>query len=89
MEEKNKIERSETWIKIHEIVNTLPISVSSRMDEPTIIKVTTELTNLFLELVPIYINKHQSELLLQAYKDGFDSATECLIGANRVVQKRK
>lgn len=31
----------------------------------------------------------QSEQLLQAYKEGFDAATECLIGANKVVQERK
>jgi hypothetical protein len=32
---------------------------------------------------------HQRELLLQAYKDGFDSATESLLAANKMVQDRK
>jgi hypothetical protein len=31
----------------------------------------------------------RSELLLQAYKDGFDSATESLLAANKMVQDRK
>lgn len=30
----------------------------------------------------------QSELLFRAYKEGFDSATEALIAANKVVQER-
>ena len=33
--------------------------------------------------------RQQSELLLQAYKEGFDAATASLIGANKVVQERK
>jgi hypothetical protein len=32
---------------------------------------------------------HQRELLLQAYKDGFDSATESLLAANKIVQDGK
>jgi hypothetical protein len=32
---------------------------------------------------------HQRKLLLQAYKDGFDSATESLLAANKIVQDRK
>lgn len=33
--------------------------------------------------------RQQSELLLQAYKEGFDAATDSLIGANKVVQEKK
>lgn len=33
--------------------------------------------------------KQQYKLLLQAYKDGFDSATACVISANKVVQERE
>lgn len=39
-----------------------------------------------LELTAV---SHHRELLLQAYKEGFDAATDCLIGANKVVQERK
>jgi len=33
--------------------------------------------------------KQKCESLLQAYKDGFDSATACLISANKMMQERK
>lgn len=33
-------------------------------------------------------SSQRSELLLRTYKEGFDAATECLIGANKVVQER-
>ena len=33
--------------------------------------------------------RQQRELLLQAYKEGFDSATESIVSANKMVQERK
>jgi len=61
-------------------------------DDPTkmtgVIIRLEELDNLVDKLYPIYNIRYQKELLLQAYKDGFDSATECLIGANKVVQEK-
>lgn len=39
------------------------------------------------ELLSIDIASHQKELLLQSYKDGFNSAMECLIEANKTIQK--
>jgi hypothetical protein len=41
------------------------------------------------ELLPIDIFMQQSELLLQSYKEGFDAATESIIQANKMVQKKK
>ena len=34
-------------------------------------------------------NRHLKELLLKAYKEGFDSATDSLLAANKMVQDRK
>lgn len=88
MEESNKIQRSEVWEKIYKIVKTLPKEDCNGMDAPDASSVATELEVLFLKLLPIQHVRQQSELLLQAYKEGFDAATDTLIGANKVVQER-
>ena len=41
------------------------------------------------ELLPIDLVMQQSELLLQSHKEGFDAATESIIQANRIVQKKE
>ena len=41
------------------------------------------------ELLPIDIVMQQSELLLQSYKEGFNAATESIIQANKMVQKKE
>ena len=41
------------------------------------------------ELLPIDIVMQQSELLLQSYKEGFNAATESIIQANKIVQKKE
>ena len=89
MEQSNKIQRSEVWVQIYKIVKTIPRADCNGMDAPDAPSVATELEKLFLKLLPIHDVRQQSELLLQAYKEGFDSATESLIGANKVVQERK
>lgn len=89
MEQSNKIQRSEVWEQIYKIVKTIPRADCNGMDAPDAPSVATELEKLFLKLLPIHDVRQQSELLLQAYKEGFDSATESLIGANKVVQERK
>ena len=41
------------------------------------------------QLFDLYVVSQRSELLLHAYKDGFNSATESLLAANKMVQDRK
>ena len=41
------------------------------------------------ELLALFSVSQFNELLLQAYKDGFDSATESVVAANKMVQERK
>ena len=89
MEQSNKIQRSEVWEQIYKIVKTIPRADCNGMDAPDAPSVATELEELFLKLLPIQHVRQQSELLLQAYKEGFDAATASLIGANKVVQERK
>jgi hypothetical protein len=89
MEQTNKIQRSEVWEQIYKVVKTIPIADCNGMDAPDAPSVATTLEELFLKLLPIHDVRQQSELLLQSYKEGFNSATECLIGANKVVQERK
>jgi predicted enzyme involved in methoxymalonyl-ACP biosynthesis len=47
------------------------------------------LVKIRLQQLTLTAVSHQRELLLQAYKDGFDSATESLLAANKMVQDRK
>ena len=89
MEQGNRIQRSEVWEQIYKIVKTIPRADCNGMDAPDAPSVATELEKLFLKLLPIQHVRQQSELLLQAYKEGFDAATASLIGANKVVQERK
>ena len=89
MEQSNKIQRSEVWEQIYKIVKTIPRADCNGMDAPDAPSVATELEELFLKLLPIQHVRQQSELLLQAYKEGFDAATASLVGANKVVQERK
>ena len=89
MEQSNKIQRSEVWEQIYKIVKTIPRADCNGTDAPDAPSVATELEELFLKLLPIQHVRQQSELLLQAYKEGFDAATASLIGANKVVQERK
>ena len=89
MEQSNRIQRSEVWEQIYKIVKTLPRAECNGMDAPDAPSVATELEELFLKLLPIQHVRQQSELLLQAYKEGFDAATASLVGANKVVQERK
>jgi len=89
MEQSNKIQRSEVWEQVYKVVKTIPRADCNGMDAPDAPSVATELEELFLKLLPIQHVRQQSELLLQAYKEGFDAATESLIGANKVVQERK
>jgi hypothetical protein len=89
MEQSNRIQRSEVWEQIYKIVKTIPRADCDGMDAPDAPSVATELEVLFFKLLPIQHVKQQSELLLQAYKEGFDAATASLIGANKVVQERK
>ena len=89
MEQSNKIQRSEVWEQIYKIVKTIPRADCNGMDAPDAPSVATELEELFLKLLPIQHVRQQSELLLQAYKEGFDAATATLISANKVVQERK
>jgi hypothetical protein len=89
MEQSNRIQRSEVWEQIYKIVKTIPRADCDGMDAPDAPSVATELEVLFFKLLPIQHVKQQSELLLQAYKEGFDAATASLMGANKVVQERK
>ena len=89
MEQSNRIQRSEVWEQIYKVVKTIPRADCDGMDAPDAPSVATELEVLFLKLLPIQHVRQQSELLLQAYKEGFDAATASLIGANKVVQERK
>ena len=89
MEQTNKIQRSEVWEQIYKVVKTIPIADCNGMDAPDAPSVATTLEELFLKLLPIHDVRQQSELLLQAYKEGFDAATASLISANKVVQERK
>jgi hypothetical protein len=89
MEQSNRIQRSEVWEQIYKVVKSIPRADCNGMDAPDAPSVATELEELFLKLLPIQHVRQQSELLLQAYKEGFDAATESLISANKVVQERK
>ena len=89
MEQSNRIQRSEVWEQIYKIVKQIPQADTNGCDAPDAPSVATELEELFLKLLPIQHVRQQSELLLQAYKEGFDAATASLIGANKVVQERK
>ena len=89
MEQSNRIQRSEVWEQIYKVVKTIPRADCNGMDAPDALSVATELEELFLKLLPIQNVRQQSELLLQAYKEGFDAATASLIGANNVVQEWK
>ena len=40
------------------------------------------------ELLPIDVEAYQKELLLQSYKEGFNSATQSVIEANKMIQKK-
>ena len=88
MEQSNRIQSSEVWEQIYKVVSKIPRKDVDRdaADAPS---VATELEELFLKLLPIQHVRQQSELLLQAYKEGFDAATASLIGANKMVQERK
>ena len=88
MEQNNKIERSEIWKQIYELVKQIPRQETTD-DAPDAFSVTTELEILFLKLISKQYVKQQSEFLLQAYKEGFDGATASLIAANKIVQERK
>lgn len=85
MEQSNNIKRSELWKQIYNIVETLPKKDCGKMDAPDVPSITTELEEFFYKS---FIDNNK-ELLFNAYKDGFDSATEALIAANNAVQERK
>lgn len=53
MEQRNKIQRSEEWQKIYEIVKQLPIKNESRCDAMDAPSAATEIENLFLKLLAI------------------------------------
>jgi hypothetical protein len=44
--------------------------------------------NHVIEQFSLQENRHLKELLLEAYKEGFDSATDSLLAANKMVQDR-
>jgi len=80
MEEAKEIKRSETWEQIYKIVKQTPRKEVDydAMDAPS---AATELEELFFTLFPKYV--------FDAYKEGFNSATESLIAANKSIQERK
>lgn len=88
MEQSNRMQRSEVWEQIYKVVSKTPIKYVDG-DEVYAHSVATELEELFFKLLHIQHVRQQGELLLQAYKEGFDAATASLIGANKVVQERK
>lgn len=53
MEKIKRVKRSETWIKIWEIVKTLPLERTND-DAPDPFSVTTDIEQLFLKLLPIH-----------------------------------
>ena len=72
--------KSILWKKINDIVNKNLI-VSNET-------ITTELEQL-IESIPLNIDiKKQKEEIFNAYKEGFNSATESLIGANKMIQNK-
>ena len=87
MEKCNEIQRSEIWNQIYTIVNKIPRekTIGDAMDASS---ASTELEEFFLKLLA-HNNEQYKELIFNAYKEGFDSATASLIGANKVVQERK
>jgi hypothetical protein len=76
MEQQNNIIRSGLWKAIFKFVNKIPRK-DVNSDAYDAGSITSELEQYF------------KEQLLSAYKDGFDSATESLITANNMIQKRK
>lgn len=81
IEESVLPDRSDLWCQINFIVRKLKLEKSYGEDSYDHPSITTEIEKLF------YI--HEAKSMFEAYKQGFDSATDCLAGANKTVQDKK
>ena len=88
MEENNKQQRSKLWEKIYEIINKMPRKEVDG-DAADASSISSELEKLFVDILALHDNQSLRKQILDAFKEGFDSATASLIAANDAVQNRK